>query len=341
MISRTRRTEAFINLGKFITNPANADIVEDWVARAKSGNNWFTPENVRLSIHSIATRFLNENDLKAWSAQYPEPASYKKVGVVMAGNIPAVGFQDALCVLISGHILLAKLSSDDRHLMEAILKKLIELEPALEEQIRLVDRLNDADAYIATGSDNTARYFHYYFAQKPHVIRKNRTSVAVLTGDETGEELAGLGRDVLQYYGLGCRNVSKLFVPSGYDFTKFYESIQDVENAYLHHHKYFNNYEYNKSIFLINRVPHLDNGFLMLNENSALVSPISVLHYQTYETMEEVTGLLADSQEKLQCVISKPENGIEGSLPFGESQSPGLFDYADSVDTMRFLADLA
>ncbi|NIJ54259.1 acyl-CoA reductase [Dyadobacter arcticus] len=341
MISRTRRVEAFINLGRIINEPAHKEVIEDWVDQAKSKNNWFTRENVFMSLKAIAIQFLDEKKLISWSERYPEPASYKKVGVVMAGNIPAVGFHDALCVLISGHTLLAKQSSDDEVLIQALLKKLTEIEPDLKDHIIFADRLNDADAYIATGSNNTARYFHYYFAKKPNVIRRNRTSVAVLNGSETTQELAALGRDVLQYYGLGCRNVSKLFVPSGYDFTKFYESIADMESTFLHHHKYFNNYEYNKSIFLINRVPHLDNGFLMITEGDALVSPISVLHYHPYETIDEVEAQLSDMQDKIQCVIGNVSLHLPGSLDFGSSQQPGLSDYADSIDTMQFLAELS
>ena len=256
----------------------------------------------------------------------------------MAGNIPAVGFQDALSVLVSGHILLAKPSSDDYVLIYAILNKLIDLEPAFEDYIRFVERLNDADAFIATGSDNTARYFHYYFAKKPHIIRKNRTSVAVLTGEETNEELRALGRDALQYFGLGCRNVSKLYVPEKYDFTRFYEAIQDMDKIYLHHHKYFNNYDYNKSILLVNRVPHFDNGFLLLTESEVLVSAISVLHYETYRSLEEVKEKLAIASEKIQCVVGNSNSGLPEMVYFGETQKPGLLDYADSVDTMAFLA---
>ena len=338
MLSRVQRINAFVNLGKFITNPENKEIVEDWVAYAKSRNNWFTPENVTSSLNAIAREFLNEQDLQKWAAHYPEPAHPKKVGVVMAGNIPAVGFHDAMSVLVSGHILLVKPSSDDTILITALLNQLIEIEPAFKDSIEFVDRLNDSDAYIATGSDNTARYFHYYFAKKPNIIRKNRTSVAILTGEETSEELENLGKDVLQYFGLGCRNVSKVFVPTGYDFTKFYESIQHMDSFFLHNHKYFNNYEYNKSIFLINRVPHVDNGFLMITENPALVSPISVLHFETYDDLNEVKSALVDVEEKVQCVIGPAK--IEGALPFGKSQEPGLFDYADGVDTMAFLSQL-
>ncbi|MCE7060144.1 acyl-CoA reductase [Dyadobacter sp. CY343] len=338
MLSRVQRINAFVNLGKFITSPENQEIVEDWVAYAKSRNNWFTPENVTRSLEAIAREYLSREHLEKWAAQYPEPVLPKKVGVVMAGNIPAVGFHDALSVLISGHILLVKPSSDDTILITALLNKLVEIEPELTESIVFVDRLNDSDAYIATGSDNTARYFHYYFAKKPNIIRRNRTSVAILTGDETSQELEALGKDILQYFGLGCRNVSKVFVPSGYDFTKFYESIQHMDSLFLHNHKYFNNYEYNKSIFLINRVPHVDNGFLMITENKALVSPISVLHFETYDDLEAVKSALKEAEEKVQCVIGPAD--LQGILPFGKSQEPGLFDYADGVDTMAFLSKL-
>lgn len=339
MISRIERINAFINLGKFITNPENELLIEEWVARANSKNNWFTPENVSRSLNAIATQFLDADKLNAWAAQYPEPTSVKKIGVVMAGNIPAVGFHDALSVLVSGHILLAKPSSDDQLLIQTLLGTLLELEPRLQDHIQFVERLNDADAYIATGSDNTARYFHYYFAKKPNIIRRNRTSVAVLSGNETNDELSALGRDVLQYFGLGCRNVSKLYVPAGYDFTKFYESIQHLDKTYLHHHKYFNNYEYNKSIFLINRVPHFDNGFLMLTESKALVSAISVLHYETYESISDIQPPLQEQAEKIQCIVTHAPLQAAGLIEFGKTQEPGLNDYADAVDTMAFLAE--
>jgi hypothetical protein len=328
-------------LGQFITDETHEETIEEWVAIAKSRNNWFTPANVRLSLSSIATEYLDEHKLSAWAAQYPEPAESRKIGVVMAGNIPAVGFHDALCVLISGHTLLAKPSTDDPLLIRTLLSKLIEIEPEFSDYIHFVERLNDSDAYIATGSDNTARYFHYYFGKKPNIIRKNRTSVAVLNGTETSEELRALGTDILQYFGLGCRNVSKLFVPSGYDFTGFYESIEEMAPDYLHHHKYFNNYEYNKSIYLVNRVAHSDNGFLLTTESEALVSPISVLHYQSYGSKDELGALLAGSEDKIQCIVANPALHLPGTLPFGAAQSPALADYADGVDTMAFLAQLS
>ncbi|MHA4740896.1 acyl-CoA reductase [Dyadobacter sp. MSC1_007] len=340
MISRIQRINAFANLGKFISDNENQPIIDEWIEGAKSRNNWFTPPNVKLSLNAITYNYLNHDNLKNWAESYPEPLEPRKIGVVMAGNIPAVGFHDALSVLISGHILLAKPSSDDPFLMRALLAKLVEIEPAFQDFIIFADRLNDSDAYIATGSDNTARYFHYYFAKKPNIIRKNRTSVAVLTGNESTAELRALGDDILQYFGLGCRNVSKIFVPTGYNFTKLYEAVEEMSPDYMNHHKYFNNYEYNKSIFLVNRVPHFDNGFLLITESTALVSAISVLHYETYDSIEEVKQMLSGEDEKIQCIIGSHNTGLPGLVVFGAGQSPALYDYADSVDTMAFLSEL-
>lgn len=337
MISRNKRINAFINLGKFLADPENAEYSQELSVAAHRKNNWFTPENTLESLTAIAEKFLSEENLTAWANQYPESGSPLKIGVIMAGNIPAVGFHDVLSVLISGHILLAKPSSDDPVLIPRLLEKLIEIEPEFASNIFFVERLNDSDAYIATGSDNTARYFHYYFSKKPNIIRKNRTSLAIISGNETDEELFALGKDMLQYFGLGCRNVSKLFIPKGYDFTKFFEAIQSLDHLYLNHHKYFNNYEYNKSILLVNRTLHYDNGFLMLTKSTSPVSPISVVHYETYENIETVKAYLTENAGKIQCVVSK-DTAITDAVPFGKTQQPGLSDYADNVDTMAFLS---
>jgi len=340
MISRNQRINAFIKLGSFLTDQHHTEELDEWATAAYRKNNWFTPENVKSSLAAIGKEFLDEQKLITWAASYLEPENIKKVGIIMAGNIPAVGFHDALCVLISGHILLAKPASDDPLLVRYLLQKLTEFEPAFKENIRFVDRLNEADAYIATGSDNTARYFHYYFSKKPHIIRKNRTSVAILNGSESSDELTALGNDIFQYYGLGCRNVSKLFVPTGYDFTRFYEAIESYGVPCMHHHKYFNNYEYNKSILLVNGVLHFDNGFLLLTKSAAFVSAISVVHFEYFNTLDDVKPLLEDSAEKIQCVVGPANLEIENTVAFGQAQEPGLTDYADSVDTMLFLSKL-
>ncbi len=313
--------------------------LEGIIYSAHSKNNWFTPENNLRSLKAIAHEFLNEEKLMQWANQYaPNKESYK-IGVVMAGNIPAVGFHDALSVLVSGHRLLAKLSSDDQVLMSFLLNQLIEIEPEWQSYIQIVDRINEADAYIATGSDNTARYFEYYFAKKPHIIRKNRTSVGIIDGNETKEQLTLLGNDVLQYFGLGCRNVSKIYVPIGYEFSPFYEAIEPMFDTYRNHHKYFNNYEYNKSVYLINQEPHFDNGYLMLRKSEALVSPISVLFYENYEDKAELAQKISSNQDKIQCVTSN-QGWFEGSIAFGQAQSPTLYDYADGIDTMEFLSKI-
>ncbi|WP_394990285.1 hypothetical protein [Emticicia sp.] len=222
--------------------------------------------------------------------------------------------------------------------MKFIINKLFELNPDFRNYIQIVDRLNDADALIATGSDNTAKHFEYYFAKKPHIIRKNRSSIAILSGDETKTDLGNLGNDIFQYFGLGCRNVSKLYVPQGYTFDKFYEAIE-YWNTICLHHKYNNNYDYNKSIYLVNRVIHLDNGFLLLKEDEALVSPISVCFWETYNDEEHLKTLIENKRDKIQCIVSKG-GYFENSYSFGEAQMPKLDDFADGVNTMEFLKNI-
>jgi hypothetical protein len=331
-----KQINSLVKLGEILANTQ----LDDIVYRTNAKNNWFTADNVVNSLRSIATAFLDDTKLRDWLNHYDlSKTTSKKVGVVMAGNIPAVGFHDALCVLASGHKLMAKLSTDDTTLMSFLLQKLIEIEHEWSDFIQIVERLNDAEAVIATGSDNTARYFDYYFAKKPHIIRRNRTSVGVINGQESNDELANLGNDVLQYFGLGCRNVSKIYVPVGYEFSAFYESIEPLSSIYCNHHKYFNNYEYNRSVLLVNREVHFDNGFLMLRPSEMLVSPISVLFYEQYENADHLTTLIESQAEKIQCIVS--QNGwYANSLAFGQAQTPSLTDYADGVDTMAFLASL-
>jgi hypothetical protein len=339
MINRIKRIKAFSKLGNYLLDPTNSIEIEEIAHLARGRNGWFTPQNCLIALRSIAQNYLNETHLTEFAAKYQEPVAPKKIGVVMAGNIPAVGFHDALCVILSGHHLLAKLSKDDTMLMMYLLTTLMKLEPALAESITFVDRINQADAYIATGSDNTARYFGYYFASKPHIIRKNRTSVAVLSGKESKQELTKLVDDMLMYFGLGCRNVSKVYVPIGYNFAEFYKCAEGRQAEFAHHHKYFNNYEYNRAVLLVNRTEHQDNGFLMLTVNEALVSPLSVLYYEEYSSLESIKEKLAQQSEKIQCLIAQ-DGLIPDSIPFGEAQSPSLTDFADRVDTMAFLSEV-
>ncbi len=333
------RIDALSTLGEFIKNPTNNDQITEWAYRAHGQNNWFTNENVLEALYNIADGYLQKKSLIAFVHQYQledSPKVVKKVGLILAGNIPAVGFHDVLMVLLSGHECLVKLSSQDTYLMKALVGILQIADPNLK--ISFVDRLNDVDVLVATGSDNTFRYFEYYFRNIPHVIRQNRTSVGILTGKETADELLSLGKDITAYYGLGCRNVSKLYVPENYQFNFFYESIESLGDIFLHH-KYKNNYDYNKSIYLVNGVAHLDNGFVLLKESNDLVSPISVLFYETYKDEADLKQKIGQNKHKIQCIVSK-NAWFENSFVFGNSQVPSLYDFADGFDTLSFLKEL-
>ena len=331
------RINAFVKLGDFI-NQLTEEEIDELHLQAVGHNNWFTRESIVSSLKGIEV-YLTGEALNKWVSKYQFTSNgTKMVGVIMAGNIPMVGFHDLLSVLISGHHLHAKLSSQDPFLLKFLSEKIIEIEPRFEENIQFVERMNDVEALIATGSDNSARYFEYYFSKIPHVIRKNRSSCAVLTGKESTEEINKLGNDILQYYGLGCRNVSKLYVPVDFDFIPFLDALQDYAPV-LDHHKYSNNYDYNKSIYLVNKVPHLDTGFLLLHESEQVVSPISVLYYEYYKDENDLEQKLSQQSEKLQCIISK--GAVKESIKIGEAQNPSLWDYADGVDTLAFLQELS
>ncbi|KAA9339665.1 acyl-CoA reductase [Hymenobacter busanensis] len=338
-MTHPERLAAFVRLGQRLRTLSD-DELHALAARARNHNAWFDLPNVRSAVAGVA-HLLEEDTLTRWAAHYPaEPAAApRRVGVVMAGNIPMVGFHDLLCVLLSGHTLLAKLSADDNILLRWVADELLRIEPRFANRLQFVELLREADAFIATGSDNTARYFEYYFSKKPHLIRRNRSSLGVLAGLEPREDLAAFGADIFQYYGLGCRNVSKLLVPAGYDFTPLLDSLQPWAHV-LDHHRYNNNYDYQKSLLLVNRVPHFDSGFLLLTESMQLVSPISVLHYSEYADAADLEQQLAEVAPQTQCVVSV--NGwLAGSVPAGKAQQPSVGDYADGVDTMAFLTALA
>jgi hypothetical protein len=303
-------------------------------------NAWFTQTSVMQAVKA-AGDMLNEADLHTWLDKYPNrPVTPKRVGLILAGNIPMVGFHDIICVLATGNIALIKLSSQDSRLIRHVLQMLIEIEPALAEQIVFTERLVDFDAVIATGSNNTSRYFDYYFGKVPNIIRKNRNSVAMISGYETSEELTRLGHDIFDYYGLGCRNVSSMLVPRDYDFIPFFEAIEEY-NPVGDHHKFHNNYDYNKAIYLVNRDKHLDNGFLLIKEDERLASPLAVTFYQYYDTLDSAVEILNNRSEEIQCVVSQMQLDIKNQVvPFGQSQYPQLWDYADGIDTMQFLSNL-
>lgn len=329
------RVAAFTRLGSFLSAPENTDTLAAWAQAAYAANNWFVPENVQDRLRHFASDYLTEPALTAWLRPYGplSPAHPRLVGLVLAGNLPAVGFHDVLAVLLSGHTAVIRPSSLDVPLMQRLLGKLVELTPELAPRVQFTDRLNAVQALIATGSDQSARQFAYYFSEKPHLIRRNRSSVAVLQGTETAGQLLGLAHDILDFYGLGCRSVAKLFVPPGYDFRAFYEAAEPLSGI-TGNHKYLNNYDYNKSIYLINGYDFLDNGFLMLKPDPALVSPISVCFYETVTDEADLQARLDAHADKIQCIVG------QGHVPFGQSQHPALTDYADGIDTMAWLGQL-
>jgi len=308
---------------------------EEWIKaqdRALNANAWFTKESIQLSVKNIVHQFLNKEQLQQWLEGYTLPVSHQKIGIITAGNIPLVGFHDFLCGLVSGHTLLLKLSSKDEHLMKHIAHQLIQWEPALKEKIIIADTLKEATAYIATGSNNSARYFEQYFAKHPNIIRRNRTSVAVLDGTETKEELQSLAFDIFSYFGLGCRNVTQICVPTGYSFEPLLELYSEYKEL-LNFHKYKNNYDYHLAIYLLNKVPCFTNEVLLLVENDLPFSAVSVLHYRYYSDKDALLKELNNSND-IQAIV-----GHDG-IPFGDAQTPRLNDYADGVDTLKFLCEL-
>jgi len=336
-LQQADRIRIFHELGKRLLL-LNEKEKEELYSVAVNQNNWFTQNNVNCALLAIAT-MLDKEAIENWAASYQfSNATPKTIGLVMAGNIPLVGFHDLLCVLISGNKAKIKLSSQDGVLMKFIINQLIDISPEIEPLIEISERLNETDAVIATGSDNTARYFKHYFGKNPHIIRQNRTSIAILNGRETRHDFQELGNDIFQYYGLGCRNVSKVYVPEDFDLTVFIDALMPFEMA-IEHHKFRNNYDYNKSIYLVNREPHLDSGFFLMRESQELVSPISVIFYETYRSEAELNLRISAYHDKIQAIVSK-EAWYEGSLPFGTAQCPTLEDYADGVDTLEFLTSL-
>lgn len=333
------RIIAFVQLGIRISNITENEKIPLF-QQAENQNPWFTYLALEQAMTGIRV-MLEANALENWLADYAllDPVSPKQVGLMLSGNIPAVGFHDILSVLIVGHSASIKLSSQDTALPLWLIQELKRLEPRFTDRIQIEDMLKNKQAYIATGSDNSARYFNYYFGKYPHLIRSNRTSVAIIQGDESRADLQALGSDIFDYFGLGCRNVSKVFVKNQGQLTDLLDALESFSWV-ANHHKYFNNYEYNKSIYLVNRTAHLDNGFLLLRESSELVSPIGVLFYEVYAEEQELKTKLADLNTKIQCVVGNQIKGLPSMIPFGQTQCPQPWDYADGVDTLQFLINL-
>ena len=345
-----QRINAFVKLGEFLSQFSKKGIQKkegitnndkffdgfmQQTKLAEINNGWFTQENILFALGNWSNT-LNINKINLWLQKYEfnhiEP---KKIAIIMAGNIPLVGFHDFLSVLISGHKVIVKQSSNDKHLLPYLSKYLIAIEPTFKDKIIFTeDKLEHYDAVIATGSNNSARYFEYYFKDKPSIIRKNRNSVAVLTGNESEDDLKALSDDILNFFGLGCRNVSKLFVPKGYNFDRFFNAIYDW-NPIINHTKYANNYDYNKAVYLMSMFNILDNGFLMIKEDENYASPISVVFYEYFDDLNQLNQKLLADKNQIQCIVSK--NMFEDEIPFGKSQKPELWDYADNMDTIEFL----
>ncbi|MGK6353230.1 acyl-CoA reductase [Parapedobacter sp. DT-150] len=336
-MTQKQRIEAFALLGEYLF--AGDQQLEETITATHYYNPWFTPSNVRKALHATAAN-LSKDQLEHWLTPYPfDEETDKTVGLILAGNIPLVGFHDILCVLSAGFSVQIKPSADDPKLTAHLLAKLLEFEPRFTSKIRITDRLKDFDLVIATGSDNSARYFTYYFGNKPHIIRKNRNSAAVLTGKESPAELTQLGHDVFDYFGLGCRNVAKLFIPAEYDISAFFEGIASFADV-INHHKYANNYDYNKSIYLINGDLHYDNGFLLVKPDERTASPLATLYLETYDDFGSLADRLTGLAPQLQCVASAEQLGISTPVVgFGQTQQPALDDYADGVNTLDFLAE--
>jgi hypothetical protein len=339
-IKLAQRIDLLTSLGEYMLSGSPA-----WEAarrKANAANGWFIPGFIDTAVQGIVTQFLQREKLEAWAIRYGVPdvrAEPRCVGVVMAGNIPLVGFHDFLSVFISGHRQLIKPSERDEALIRHVVEWLTTKDERVARMVRFAERLNGCDAYIATGSNNSARYFEYYFGKYPHLIRHNRTSVAVLTGRETGAELAALADDVHLYFGLGCRNVTQLIVPENYDFLPLLEVFRKYD--YLSDlSKYKHNYDYQLTMLILNKKFYMTNGSLLLTENASPFSPISVLHYVYYKEKEHVANggepvaVGAGEAGDIQCVVGRDW------VPFGRAQQPGLDDYADGVDTMEFLRGL-
>jgi hypothetical protein len=344
-MNQQERIKGFVALGEELKQVLNGNpltkhgqALQETLPQLVFGNGWFTEGNLRHRLENIA-QSNREEVLVAWLSDYTFSGEAKRIAVILAGNIPLVGFDDFRTVLISGHIFEGKLSSDDKRLLPMLSGMLLEMEPRFQKQIVFSEgRIGNPDAVIATGSNNSARYFDYYFSKYPHIIRKNRNSIAVLTGEESNAELEALGEDIFRYFGLGCRNVTKLFVPENYSFNRFFESIVGWGERMMNNSKYMNNYQYNSTLHLLNNSPILDNHFLILKEDTAIASPPGVLFYEQYESVEKLKAKLIADAERIQCCVGKLDSDF---IPFGQSQITRPENYADGVNTLAFLSSLS
>ena len=334
------KIDALVKLGNYLEKSLKENTLDNLVSRAITVNPWFTRENINQALEAITKSFLGQESLDGVVSKYAiNGIQRKRVGLVLAGNIPAVGFHDILCTFLCNHISLIKYSSKDDILIPHLLEQLANIDPRTSDYFIKTDRLKDFDAVIATGGNNTSRYFEYYFKEVDHIIRKSRTSISVLDGHETDQDLIELGKDITSYFGLGCRNVSKIYIPKGYDLKRILK-VLDGFSEINNHHKYRNNYDYNMALFLLNKESFLNNSTLLLKESKQIPSRIACLHYEEYDDDDQLTSLLKDSSLEIQCVVGNMAlQGIE-VVPFGMAQKPSITDYADGVDTIQFLLSI-
>lgn len=328
-------------IGKLFLDNNNSKLTEA-IYKAHAQNPYFTEENCRKALTDIAQNYLNKEKLTHWINTYilNNKAQNKSIGIVAAGNIPLVSMHDIICCLIVGANIKIKLSNKDQVLTEYFINQLTTLDSSLKNKIEKVERLTDFDAVIATGSDNTARYFEYYFKKYPHIIRGNRVSLGVLTGNETEEDLKQLCNDIFTYFGLGCRNVSQLLIPQNFDFRPLIASIEKYFSEIINHHLYKNNLDYYRTIYLMNKVDIIDSNYVNMVENESPFSPISCIHFHKYNDKATIDNHLKNYKDKIQCIVADKELNIEGAFNFGQAQSPSLEDYADNIDTIEFLLNL-
>jgi len=349
MIQFSERLDTLAGSGKILHNMLRAyktgdskkNIIDGIIEKAAIENPWFSQENIVYAFANIVTD-LEKNNLDQWIEKYKGIDSFrdeKKVGVIMAGNIPFVGWRDMLAVLLSGNRLVAKLSARDKVLIKFIAEVIVSVNPAFAKYIQFEEGgLGNFDAIIATGSNNSSRYFDYYFGKYPNIIRKNRNSVAVISQNEKDENLKLLADDVFIYFGLGCRNVSKIFVPVNFNFERLFEAFAKYRDI-INHNKYASNYVYNRAVFLVNRHDHLDNGFLLVKEDTEIASPVGVLYYEIYNDIDNVKEKIFNNKNNIQCVVSASLYSNK-TIKFGSSQKPELCDYADDIDVLKFLINL-
>lgn len=336
----TERVEAFAELGLIMTDISSGKETKFssrfnvLIDNLHLKNPWFTPDNIRMSLQAIGEMISHEN-LTKWVNNYPslnDHVTRKDVAAIMAGNIPLVGFHDLLAILICGHNIMVKASSKDDKLITLVCEVLTSINPSFQERINVVSgALTKFDAVIATGSNNSSRYFDYYFGKYPHIIRKSRNSIAILDGSERDEELADLGVDIFSFFGLGCRSVSKVFIPETYQLPELIRLWDDKYHTLANHSVYANNYDYYKAIYLVNKTPFLDSGYLLLKEDEGIASPVAVLFYERYDSIDSVERYVRDNEGEIQCIVGHHHT------PFGKSQHPELWEYADGVDTIDFL----